>query len=132
MKNITSTDNLRDAIQLLEVERTTSGELFKEQFFQTYESFKPVNLLRGVVKDILTTPQLTDDVLGATVGLAAGYLTKKIIVGKSTDEIRILVGSVLGNGVTNLVAQHPETIKAIFRYIISIFSTNKKEHSDNQ
>jgi len=132
MKIITSTDTLRSAIQLLEVERTTSGELFKEQFFQTYESFKPVNLLRGVVKDILSAPHLTEDVLGATVGLAAGYLTKKIIVGKSDDNIRNLVGSVLGNGVTNLVAQHPEMIKAIFRYIISIFSTKTEENTDNQ
>ena len=110
MKNITSTDTLRSAIQSLKDERATSGELFKEQFHQTYDSLKPVNLIRGVLKDIIEAPRLTDEVLSATVGLAVGYFTKKIIVGKSDDHTRNLVGSILGNGVTTYIAQHPEMI----------------------
>jgi len=129
MEKITSTNNLRNAILLLEAERAESGALLKENFYQTYERFKPVNLIRSAVRDVISAPQLTDDVLGATVGLAAGYLTKKVIGGKE-DGTRRLIGSILGNGVTNLVAQHPESIKSIGKFVVSIFS-QKSTNSEN-
>lgn len=131
MEKITSTNNLRNAILLLEAERADSGALLKEKFNQTYESFKPVNLLRSAVKDMVSTPQLTDNVLGATVGLAAGYLTKKVIGGKD-DGTRQLVGSILGNSVTNMVAQHPESIKSFGKFVFSLFSpkTTTSEQSN--
>ena len=46
MQNITSTAGLKNAIQLLEAEQAVKGQLLKEQFYITYESLKPVNLLK--------------------------------------------------------------------------------------
>lgn len=132
MKHITTIENLRNAIQQLEVERATSASLLKEQFRQTCESFKPVNLLFSVVRGALSTPHLIDDTFVTVVGLAAGSLTRKIVVGKSDNNLLEKIGKIMGNGITNLVAQHPETIKAIGRYIFSFFSTKREANSDNQ
>ncbi len=37
--------NLKDAIILLEADQAVKGKLLKEQFFITYETLKPVNLI---------------------------------------------------------------------------------------
>jgi hypothetical protein len=50
MQNITSVNGLKNAIQLLEVEQDLQGQQLKEQFYITYESLRPVNLLRNTLK----------------------------------------------------------------------------------
>ncbi len=117
MQNINSVAGLKNAIQLLEVEQAINGQLLKEQFYLTYESLKPVNLLKGTLKDITSSPYLIENILGTAIGLATGYLSKKIVVGASGNIIRKLFGSVLQLGVTNAVAQHPDGIKSIGQFI---------------
>lgn len=131
MENITSAMELKNAIQLLEVEQSFKGQLLKEQFYITYESLKPVNILRSTLKDIISTPNVIDNILGTTIGLASGYLSKKIVVGTSANIVRKLIGSLLQLGITNTVAQHPETIKSFGQYLFQhIF--HKKEHKPSQ
>jgi len=130
MQNITTIAELKNTIQLLEVEQAINGELLKEQFFLTYESLKPVNILRNTMKDISSSPYLIENILGATLGLGSGYLSKKIVVGASGNIIRKLFGSVLQFGVTNLVAQHPDVIKSFGQFIFQhIF--HKKDHKSS-
>jgi len=127
MKNITSAATLKNAIQLLEVEQAINEQLLKDQFYLTVESLKPVNLLKGTIKDIATSPFLIDNILGSVVGLATGYVTKKIVVGASSNILRKLLGSVVQVGVSNAVAKHPEEIKTLGQYIFQkIF--RRKEH----
>ena len=122
MENITSIAGLKNAIQLLEAEQDIKEQILKDQFHLTYESLKPASLLKGTLKDIVSTPNLIDNVLGTTIGLATGYLTKKIVIGASGNLFRKLFGSVMQIGITNAVAHHPDTIKslgqAIFQRII--------------
>ncbi|MFA6923483.1 MAG: hypothetical protein WC223_04435 [Bacteroidales bacterium] len=126
MQEITTISGLKNAIQLLEVEQAANEHLLKEQFHHTYESLKPVNILKSTLHDIASSPYLINNILGTTTGLATGYLTKKIAVGSSKNIFRKLIGSVLQFGVTNVVAQHPDTIKSIAQFIFqNIF--NKKE-----
>ncbi len=125
MRKISPTVGLRAAIELLEAEQAINGQLLKIQFQVTYESFRPVNLLKRTIKDISSSTEITDELLGNAVGLAAGYLTKKIVVGSSENSYRKVAGSMLQSGVTNIVAQHPEIIKAIGRFIFNLFSTKK-------
>ncbi len=55
------------------------GQLLKEQFFITYESLRPGNLLRSTLKDIASSPYLIDNILGAAMGLVSGFISRKII-----------------------------------------------------
>ena len=59
------------------------------------------------------------------MGIASGFLTNKIFVGASGNLIRKLLGSVLQFGVTNVVAQHPETIKSLGEVIIQFILRKK-------
>jgi len=127
MQNISSTSELREAIHLLEIEHNIKGLLLKEQFHRTYESLKPVSIIRSTLNDITSSPGIIDNVLANVVGLATGYLSKKIIVGASGNIFRKLFGSVFQIGVSNLVAHHPEAIKTISQFIFQNIMRKKEE-----
>ena len=127
METIHSIAGLKNAILLLEAEQTVKGIVLKEQFKLTYESLKPINILKNTLKEVSSTPLLIDNILGSVVGLATGYLSKKIVVGASGNIFRNMLGSILQFGVSNVVSQHPDTIKSIGQAIFQrIF--RKKEH----
>lgn len=126
MENITSTAGLKKAIELLEAEQDVKLQRLKEQFYPAYESLKPVSLLKSTLKDIRSSPYLIDNIIGTALGLATGYLSKKMVVGASVNRVRKLIGSILQYGITNVVAQHADSIKSYGRYFFQhIFS--KKE-----
>ena len=127
MQNRSSTAVLKDTIQLLETEQKIEGRLLKEQFYLTYESLKPVNLLRSSIRDVVSPPYLIDNIVGTAVGLATGYLSKKIVIGTSGNIIRKFFGLLMQLGVTNTIAQHPDSIKSIGQFIYEHFLRKKRE-----
>ena len=110
----------------MEIEQAILGQQLKEQFFITYESFKPANLLRNTLREAISSPHLINDILGTAVGLATGFVSKKIVIGASGNLIRRLLGSITQLGVTTVVAQHPDTIKSIGQFIFQHIFRNKK------
>ncbi len=129
MQNITSKAGLKDAIQLLEADQALKGLLLKDQFYLTYESLKPVNLLMHTLKEISSSPYLIDNISGTAMGLAGGFLSKKIFVGTSGNLIRKLIGSILQFGVTNVVAKNSEIIKSVSHAIFQHFFHKKEMNS---
>jgi hypothetical protein len=131
MEPITSIADLKNAIQILEFEQAVKEQQLKEQVYLIYENLKPVNLIRNTLSEVASSPYLIDDILGATVGLATGYVSKKIAVGRSGNIIRKLFGSVLQFGVTNIVAQNTNTIKSVGKFIYQHFIHKKEKNSIN-
>jgi hypothetical protein len=126
MENIRCAAELKLAIREKQFEHEIQGKLLKEQFFVTFESMKPINMIKNTLSEITSSPYLIDNMLGAITGLVSGFISKKIAVGTSHNLFRKIMGSFLQFGVTNLVAQHPETVKTIGQFIIEkIF--HKKE-----
>jgi hypothetical protein len=126
MQEITNIGELQSAILSLEIDQSEKAQMLKEQFFLTYESLKPVNLLKSSLHDVVSSPDVLDDIIATLVGLATGSLSKKIVVGISGNPIRKLMGSIVRFGVSNFVSQHPDTIKSIGHFIYS-FLLRKKE-----
>lgn len=130
MEPITSIEELKIAIQILEFEHTTKGQQLKEQLFITRDSLKPVNLIKSALSEVASSPYLIDNILGATMGLASGYISRKLIVGKSGNIFRKLLGTILQFGVTNVVAQHSDPIKSFGQFISKHFRHKKEVNSE--
>jgi len=113
MGTINSAGELKSAIQTKQLKLALQGEMLKEQFCIILESFKPVNLIKNTLSEITSSPYLIDNMVGAVVGMAGGFISKKIAVGRSHNLVRKIMGSVLQFGVTNLVAQHQDILKSI-------------------
>lgn len=126
MQNLTYATKIRDAICLLEADQAVKGQLLKEQFYLTYESLKPVNLLRSTFNEVTSSPDLVNNIVGSAIGLTTGFLSKKIFIGPSGNIFKKLIGSILQFGVTNIVARHPESIKLISQYFLQHIQRKKK------
>ena len=126
MQEITSADGLKNAIQLLESEQADKGQQLKEQFLLTFESFKPVNLLKSTLNDVNSSPYLIDNILSTVMSLTTGFISRKIFIGASGNKFRKLIGHILQFGVTNFVAQHHGTISSIGHTAVNFFLRKKQ------
>ncbi|HJU45174.1 MAG TPA: hypothetical protein VJ647_00240 [Chitinophagaceae bacterium] len=122
---ITSSKELKKRIQYLE-QRTHEQEMrLKEQWRETYESFKPQNLLRNIVTDVAATPNIKNNLLNASVGLLTGILTRRLIAGPSAGIVKRLAATAVQLGVTKAVANNFTNIKDKVQRLFS------KKHSHN-
>ena len=130
MEAITTTDKLKNAIQILEFDQQIREQQLKEQVYLTVESLKPVNLIKSTLHEVASSPYLIDNILGATMGLASGYISRKLVVGGSHNIIKKLFGTILQFGVTNVVAQHTDPIKSVGQFIYQHFLKKKEVNSE--
>ncbi len=113
MAKLNNTETLKEAIVLLKVKRLVQEEELKEIIHETAESLKPMNLLKSSFSSIIHTPDLKSTILKSILGLAVGFISKKILVGKSSNPLRSLLGALLQVGVASSIAKDPEEIKAV-------------------
>jgi hypothetical protein len=62
------------------------------------------------------------------MGLATGYLSKKIFIGASGNKIRKLIGSIMQFGITNVVTQNSDAIKSFGRSLFQHFFHKKEKN----
>jgi len=102
--------------------------MFREQFSVTYESLKPVNVLKNIIQDLTSPSELKESLLQTTTSLFAGYLSRKIVVRSSKNPFLRLAGILVEFGVINFVSNHSETIKSVANHFIqNLFGNSDKE-----
>lgn len=131
MEKITSTAELKNAIQKLEAEQHAKGLELKEHFSKTYIKFNPISLIMDAINGISNSPGIAEKLIISGVGLASGYFTRRVVVGSSTNIIRKLIGSAMQYGATSLVTQNAGKIKLIGQYFYDLF-LSKKKNSKNE
>ena len=130
MQPVTNRRELKNAIQLLEAEQAVKQQILKEQFYVTYESLKPVNLLRRTILDISTAPDIIDNLIGTSMGMASGYISKKLFVGSSESRFRKLFGMLVQYGIATTVKRNSEVIRSFILQALNHFVNNRKpQHS---
>ena len=133
MESITNRIELRNAIQLLEIDRTVHGQLVQEQINIIRDKLKPINIIKSIFNDIASSPHLFENIINTALGLVTGYFSRKIVVGASANIFRKILGSFLQVGVTNAVAQHPDAIKSLGQFIIQqIFRKRGKVNQEEE
>ena len=126
MAKIVAGDRLKHTIKVLEDDQAVNKELVKKQFDHVAENMKPANIVKNRFNKAITSPNLVENMLGLTTGLATGYLTKKIAVGSKGNILRRLLGASIQLGVTTFVAQHPKAIKSSLLVILKYIRSKTK------
>lgn len=126
MQKINSITDLREAILELESRQAEEEKIMRGQFNLTYESLKPLNLIKSTFKEAALSVDLKDNIVNSTVGLVAGFLSKKIFEGVSRNPLKKLLGTALMFGITNIVTKNPETVKKAGKKIFEII---RPEHN---
>ncbi len=131
MAKITTKEELRASIALLEIKQDYELVLLKEQGLITYESLRPINLIKKTFKDLTRTPDFKDDVLNTTLGMAAGYISKKATIGSSHNPLKQILGTLIQMGVTTLVTRNADGITSMAGSLLKSF-LKKKENSQQE
>ncbi|HEY4618571.1 MAG TPA: hypothetical protein VIH09_10300 [Flavobacterium sp.] len=105
MKKINETDLLDQRISTLRIKKANEFDSLREQFHATYESIKPINLLKNTFAEMTTTPGLKSNLLNSVIGLSTGYLSKKLLLGGAHSPIKKVLGVLLQFVVTNVVSK---------------------------
>ena len=129
MENITNSAELKKAIQQLEVEQYVCGQQLKEQLFDTYESFKGINIFKSTLKDVVSSPFIIDNLIGTAISLATGYLSNKILIGVSGKLFSKIFGSVIQSGIKKIITHKPQSIQSFGKNIIQHFLHKKQSPS---
>jgi hypothetical protein len=113
MQEINSEASLREAILTLEARWTDEGAMLKEEFQATLEGFKPMNLAKSTILDLVTTKDSGPNIMTTLAGLTTGYLGKVLVGSVTRSPFKRILGNAAMFGITNLVARNPEKVKSL-------------------
>ena len=119
MENQYTVDSLKQAIKELELKQKEERVLLEEQLVITYDSLKPSNILKNIFKDFASSENLKNEFVNTAVAVTSGFITKKIIIGKSESQFRKLIGLAFQFGITSLVSKNYDAIKDVVSQFIA-------------
>ncbi len=109
---------LNELILAKEAERKQEGIALKEYFKETYESLKPINILKSTLKKAVSSPDLKSKVADTAIGITVGFLTKKLFSGNSNNPLIKLAGTMIGSFVGSKAEDNAEVIKTMGNILV--------------
>ena len=106
MSHVYTSSDLRTEILALEAERLRLEEELKSTASATIHSLKLANLIKNAFHSTVQTPGLGKNLLKGVAGLAVGFLSKKMLVGGSSNIVKKALGAVVELGVAKAVARN--------------------------
>jgi hypothetical protein len=129
MKTINSEASLRAAIQQLEIKRASEVEILREEMFVVYDRMKPVNIITRTFNEITQSKELNGNVVNASLGLAAGFVSKIILGRLVKSPAKQFLGSMIMYGITNIAVRHPEVVRSLGKRIFGLL--RGRNHADS-
>lgn len=125
MQKITSVVELRNAISLLEKKKADDSLILKQDIHNALESLKPVNIIKSTFTDLASSQEVRDNILSTALGMTAGFLSKRLIVGATNNPFKKMFGSIIQMGISKIVSKKSEG-KGI-SFIKKIFNKRTEE-----
>lgn len=127
MENIQNAADLKAAIAELTIQRATDLFLLKEEFLVTKEKFKLSNIIKSGFKEVTSTPNIATNIMNAAVGLTTGFVTKKILIGKTINPLKKMLGMLMEVFVANKVMSNADTLKSVGSVLLKKILSKKEE-----
>ena len=110
MKNKTEIEPIKAKIELLKAQQAVEFIAFKEQLQVTYMSLKPLNLIKSTLAEVTSSPDIRNHLIQGVVGIAGGYLSKKLLIGTSSNWFKQIAGTLVQFFITKKIVQKEEEI----------------------
>ena len=125
MEKIYTITDLENAILNLEIKQDLEKVKLKEQFFYTYESLKPLNILKNILRSASESEDVKGSIINNSIGLTADYISKKIF-GKSTNSpLKTIFGNVILFSVKKIVENNTEVVMVLLDRLLAKISRKK-------
>ena len=129
MAKITTTEELKNAIFLLEEKQAFQGRMLKDKMLSIDEGLKPDDVAKNFFSKIIASPDFKNGVINTAIGLATFYFTGGTIFRSGRSPLKRLFGSFLQSGVSNIIAKNPKTIKSMSHAIFNGILHKKTERN---
>lgn len=111
MKNRNESQVLRERIGLLQNQQAHELRLLKEQLHDTYETLKPINLIKNTFHEVTSSPEVKNSLVNNAIGLATGYLSKKVLIGATRNPFKKILGAIVEFSIASFVAKRADVFK---------------------
>ena len=85
-------EELEARIVALEAKKAIQYQVLKAELNTTYQQLRPSSLLYRALTDINKEPKVKDNLVESIVSIVGGYLSKKVIMGKSNNIFKNILG----------------------------------------
>ena len=126
MQKINSEQELLDAIHRLEQIQLDEINKLKAHFHITDLKLNSNGVRNNALVDAAKSIDIKEVLINSGLGLATGYLSKKIFVGTSKSPIRRLLGNVIMIFITNAVSNNPESIKTLVERMVNVLKISPR------
>jgi uncharacterized membrane protein YjjP (DUF1212 family) len=130
MGNISNEAELKARIRELELKTIQQQKALKQIARSTAHSFQPANLFKiGLtnVKKVAMTRDVRSMAINTFVGLAAGYITRRFVIGKNSNIFKRTLGAAVQAGITKMVYRKlPEWQEKTAKMITDISHQSKR------
>ncbi len=123
---------LKESIRILEIRQAEEGQILKDHFRITYESLKPINLIKNSIKDLASSFEIKHSLLETIVSIVSGYFAQRLIVSSKNNLFKKLLGVLMQFGVNNIVLKNIDTIRIFISDLIDKFISPKEEEPEEE
>jgi hypothetical protein len=116
MAKQSATNVLKERIAVLEIRQKEEGKALREELMATYESLKPVNLLKSTINEYANSEELKKTLFETAIALVNGFLAKQLIKPNPNNFLLKLITTLLQLGTANLLTNNRD---AISQFILS-------------
>jgi len=109
LEKIANTSELDIAIKRLERKKMMMEEDLKDEVHAILESMTPANILKHTLHEVRESTELKHNLFKVALGLGVGYLSRKLIVGKSAGIVKKVLGTALQYGITQFVVKKDDS-----------------------
>jgi hypothetical protein len=129
-------ESIKRMIAELEIRQKKEGQLLKEELEFTISNLRPVNIVKSLLKEFYSSENVLDELISTAISVTSGFVTKKIVVGKSKNQLLKLFGLVLQFGMTTMISKKFNALKENISNFVARFLKEKevetKEESEVQ
>lgn len=132
MQPINSESALNAAILELQNRQDHEEQIIKAQVGAVYQSIKPANLIKNTIKEVAGAQDVKGDLVNIAIGLTTNIVSKKVIAGISDSPMKRMVANALISTATDMITQHPDTVKAVAKGLLDIIGNTLKERAEQR
>lgn len=104
MKDRDASEKLKRLIAVVEAKKKMEFLQLKAGVTGMVDTLKPSNLLASTLQEF-SKPEIKEKLVGSALSLAAGYLLRKLVVGKSNSPMRKVTGYLVQWAVSKIMAR---------------------------
>lgn len=98
-------DLIKEEIQLLQIKRMNELALMQNELNNYYNSLLPVQLISNVIVSIAGNAEVIKGILNNLTGFLAGFISKRIVLGKTHNFFTNTIGNIFQFIVAKIVSR---------------------------